>query len=477
MIFNSVIFGIFFTLVFYIYWLFLKKNTTVRNIFLIAASYIFYGWWDWRFLSLIIISSLVDYIVGQKLHIEEYKVKRKRLLLVSLVVNLGFLGFFKYFNFFVDSFVQSFALLGLELNPTTLNIILPVGISFYTFQTLSYTLDIYYKKMEPTKDIYAFFAFVSFFPQLVAGPIERAKNLLPQFYQNKKFDYNTFRSGLLLMLWGFFKKIVVADRLAIYVDEAYGDIANTSGLPAIMAVLFFAFQLYLDFSAYSDIAIGSARTLGFNLSTNFKRPYLAFSFSDFWKRWHISLSSWFKDYVYIPLGGNRVSNAKIYTNVMIVFLLSGLWHGASWNFVIWGGLNGLFILVFDRFIIAKKTSFKRRVLSSLFISSCWALSLIFFRAQTFSDAILMFGNLFASSDLSVFNFGLAEQEFKFAVWLIIAITAIEIIIENKDDLYEFFITKHFVIRWVVYAALVAGIIMFGSYGVGLNDSNFIYFQF
>jgi len=476
MIFNSVVFGIFFIIVFYLYWLFFKNNVKLRNVFLIIVSYVFYGWWDWRFLSLIVISSAVDFWVGQKIHSAGNAKKRKQLLLVSLVLNLGFLGFFKYFNFFVDSFIESFSWFGFELSAATLDIILPVGISFYTFQTLSYTLDVYYKRMQPTRDVFAFFAFVSFFPQLVAGPIERAKDLLPQFYTAKKFDYEAFRSGMFLMLWGFFKKIVIADRLAVYVDAVYADAGAVSGAPLWIAVLFFAFQLYLDFSAYSDIAIGISRTMGFQLSTNFKRPYLALSFSDFWKRWHISLSSWFRDYVYIPLGGNRVSSFRIYRNIMIVFLLSGLWHGASWNFVIWGGLNGLFILLFDKLIPEKKNALTR-IYSAVLVSSSWALSLVFFRAQEFSDAIDVIVNLFDGSNQDLASFGMGMSELMFTFWLLAGLILIEIVKEAKENLYELFVSKLFVVRWFVYLLLLASIVIFGAYGVGLNDSNFIYFQF
>ena len=477
MIFNSIDFGIFFPLVFFLYWLFFRSNIRSRNLYLIGVSYLFYGWWDWRFLSLIIISSLVDFVVGKKIHNEDNGLKRKRWLLVSLAVNIGFLGFFKYYNFFVDSFIDAFTIFGGGFESFHLNIILPVGISFYTFQTLSYTLDIYYKKLKPTDDAFAFFAFVSFFPQLVAGPIERAKDLLPQFLKIHTINYNLLRSGLLLMLWGFFKKIVIADRLAIFVDGAYGDIANLDGITSIVAVVFFAFQLYLDFSAYSDIAIGSARILGFDLSTNFKRPYLSSSFSDFWKRWHISLSSWFKDYVYIPLGGNRVAQMKLIRNVLIVFVLSGLWHGASWNFVIWGGLNGLFILVFDRFFSNKDNNLLKKIFISFFVTTLWALSLVFFRAQTFGDSIMMFSNLFESNKDVLYNYGLNEMEFGFAIKLLLAYMVFEIIIEKYDFLYQWFVNRNFVIRWAVYISMLVVILLFGSYGVGLNDNNFIYFQF
>ena len=477
MLFNSVTFGIFFPLVFLIYWLFFNKKNTPRNIYLIAISYIFYGWWDWRFLSLIVISSLVDYLIGQKLFREENQKKRKQLLFLSVLVNIGILVFFKYSNFFIDSFIDSFTFFGHTPNISTLKIILPVGISFYTFQTLSYTIDIYNRKMKPTKDVFAFFAFVSFFPQLVAGPIERAKHLLPQFHEEKKLKYEMIRSGLLLMAWGFFKKIVIADRLAIFVDAAYMNIETNSGWPAVLATIFFAFQLYIDFSAYSDIAIGAARTLGFDLCENFRRPYLASSFSNFWKRWHISLSSWFQDYVYIPLGGSKNGKWKTKRNIMIVFLVSGLWHGASWNFVIWGALNGLFLILIDKLIKKLNLKTKITVFSSFIVFAFWAISLIFFRAETFNDAMTMFANLSFSNTEAIYDFGIGESEFKFTIFLLSFLIIFEIIQERSKNLYGWFIKRPLAIRWPTYLVIVLSILFLGAYGVGLNDSNFIYFQF
>ncbi|MFT5071363.1 MAG: alginate O-acetyltransferase complex protein AlgI [Chitinophagales bacterium] len=477
MIFNSIEFGIFFPLAFLLYWLFFKDNIKLRNLYLIAISYLFYGWWDWRFLSLIIVSSLVDFLVGQKLGTSDDGKTRKRLLFLSIAVNIGFLAFFKYFNFFVDSFVGAFTLFGTAPNISTLSIILPVGISFYTFQTLSYTIDVYYKKMEPTNDAIGFFAFVSFFPQLVAGPIERAKHLLPQFSEKKTLNYEMLRSGLLLMAWGFFKKIVIADRLARFVDGSYGSLETSSGLPSFFAMIFFAFQLYIDFSAYTDIAIGGARTLGFNLNLNFNHPYLSSSFSNFWKRWHISLSSWFQDYLYIPLGGSRNGSFATKRNILIVFLLSGLWHGASWNFVIWGALNGLFLVVFDRLLAKVSKIDPKHIFTSLFIFFAWAVSLIFFRAKGFDQAMQMFGNLGFSNIESLYEFGLGESEFKFTIFLLIGLMTFEIVEEKSKNLYEWFVSKHFLLRWLLYLALAVSIILFGSYGMGLNDSNFIYFQF
>ena len=474
MVFNSVEFALFFPIVFFLYWWIGRKNLKIRNFFIILVSYVFYGLWDWRFLSLIFISSLIDYVVGSQLGQQEDKKKRKILLAVSLLVNIGFLAFFKYFNFFAESFIYAFTLFGQEFSYSRLHIILPVGISFYTFQTLSYTLDIYKGKLQPTQDPLSFFAFVSFFPQLVAGPIERATHLLPQFYTLKKPEYEQIKGGLVLMALGLFKKIVIADRLAIFVDAAYGDVEAASGSAIVVATIFFAFQLYLDFSAYSDIAIGTASTLGFNLSTNFKRPYLSKSFSDFWSRWHISLSSWFRDYLYIPLGGSRLGRSKTIRNVLVVFMVSGLWHGASWNFVIWGALNGLFLIFMDR-VLQKIPGMV--FLKSILVTSFWTLSLVFFRAQDLSQAIKTFSNLgFQNSD-QLYNFALNQIEFSMACLLLLASMLLEIIKERRFDLLQSILSRPWPVRYAFYLSIVITILLFGSYGVGLNDRNFIYFQF
>jgi len=351
MLFNSIEFGIFLPIVFILYWFVFKKNIKARNIFLILISYVFYGWWDWRFLSLIIISSIIDYFVGIKITKSDNKKHQKLFLLLSIFVNLGFLGFFKYFNFFIDNFYDAFTILGTHFNKPSLTILLPVGISFYTFQTMSYSIDVYQRKLTPTKDIFAFFAYVSFFPQLVAGPIERAKNLLPQFYTKKTFDYPQAADGMRQILWGFFKKIVIADSAAIYVNNIFANYTDYSGSTLIIGGILFAFQIYGDFSGYSDIAIGTARLFGFNLMRNFAFPYFSRDIAEFWRRWHISLSSWFKDYVYIPLGGSRGTKAKMIRNTFIIFIVSGFWHGANWTFVIWGTLNAIYFLPL---LLAKK---------------------------------------------------------------------------------------------------------------------------
>jgi len=278
----------------------------LQNFLIVVASYLFYGWWDWRFLSLIFFSTLVDFTIGQKLRKEQNQLKRKVLLWTSILINLGFLGFFKYYNFFLENFITAFSLFGTPINVQGLNIILPVGISFYTFQTLSYTIDVYKRKLEPTKDFIAFTAFVSFFPQLVAGPIERATNLLPQFYAKRNFDYSKAIDGMRLILWGLFKKVVIADTCSIFVDDIFQNYMNYSGGTLIVGAILFSFQIYCDFSGYSDIAIGTAKLFGINLMTNFRTPYFSRNIAEFWRRWHISLSTWFRDYLYIPLGGSKV---------------------------------------------------------------------------------------------------------------------------------------------------------------------------
>lgn len=480
MLFNSFDFAVFLPLVYLLYWTLFQKHIKLRNLFLLTASYVFYGFWDWRFLSLILISSLMDYILAMQIHAAkpEQKSKRKTLLVLSLVLNLGFLGFFKYYNFFVESFIATFTLFGKDFSYSPMHIILPVGISFYTFQSLSYTLDVYFKKMEPTHKLINFLAFVSFFPQLVAGPIERAKKLLPQFDEIKSFDYQAARSGLLFILFGLFKKVMIADRLAVFINQTYGNIEDAKGIAMLTGVFFFAFQLYLDFSAYSDIAIGTARLFGFKLSTNFRRPYLSSSFSGFWKRWHITLSSWFQDYIYIPLGGNRKGVNRKIVNLLVVFFLSGLWHGASWNFVIWGLINGLFLILLDPlFKLEKPSGGMKRFFAALLVFSGWTLSLIFFRAQTFGDVMLVFQNIGFDGVQALYDFGLNSREFTFALWLIAGMMVYEVIAEKwSEALQERFYAGHYLLRWGVYLILTLSIIYLGAYGAG-NDNSFIYFQF
>lgn len=406
MLFNSLDFALFLPIVFAAYWLIPSRFLKTQNAFLLLASYIFYAWWDWRFLGLLVLSSVVDYFLG----LATYKAKslntKKIFLWSSVAVNLGILGFFKYYNFFVQSFVDAFLFFGKSVDGSFIHIILPLGISFYTFQTLSYTIDIYRKKIEPTSDFVAFAAFVSFFPQLVAGPIERAQHLLPQFTKSRKFDSNEAIIGINQIVWGLFKKLVIADTCAQYVNDIFFYHQSYSSLTLILGAVYFSFQIYADFSGYSDIAIGTARLFGFQLKINFKYPYFAKNVAEFWRKWHISLSTWFRDYVYIPLGGSRVSSTLQVRNILIVFLVSGFWHGANWTFVLWGLINGILILPFAITETTPDTQPKpkpivayeifQRVLTFAIITVGW----IFFRSDSVAQALDYIAQI-SSLDLSI----------------------------------------------------------------------------
>ena len=348
MLFNSLQFAVFLPIVFLLYWLVFdrllgrsKRQLMWQNAFVVIASYVFYGWWDWRFLLLIAFTSLCSWGSGILIGNNRGNKKSKRWMWANILLNLGILGLFKYYDFFVTEFAQLFHL---STEGLLLKVILPVGISFYTFQALSYSIDVYRGKIEPTKDVVAFFAFISFFPQLVAGPIERATNLLPQFQKKREFDYDTAADGMRQILWGLFKKVVVADNCAVYVNQVFANSGSHSGSTLLLAAVFFTFQIYGDFSGYSDIAIGTAKLFGIRLMRNFNVPYFSRDIAEFWRRWHISLTTWFRDYVYIPLGGSRVSKAKVIRNTFVIFLVSGFWHGANWTFIVWGAYHALLFL-------------------------------------------------------------------------------------------------------------------------------------
>lgn len=396
--FNTPLFFIFLSIVFISYYAVGTKEG--QNLVLVISSYFFYALWDWRFCSLLLATSAVDFIAGLRIYRSGKPNYRKYWLVVSLVWNLGALGFFKYFNFFVDSFFSFGNLFGLSLSSWSLRIILPIGVSFFTFTSLTYTIGIYRGRVKPTEDFPAYLGFVSFFPKLAAGPIERAETLLPQFYEKRLFDYALATEGLKLILWGLFKKMVVADNLSVIVDKAYNvDPLQLGGPQLAVGTVCFAFQIYYDFSGYSDIAMGAAALFGIRLTRNFAYPYFSRSPAEFWRRWHISMTSWFRDYVFIPLGGSRCSTSRKIINVMITFLLSGLWHGASWNFVLWGGINGLGILPETIFPAGKKQHatdvpgtqsrfpgplvLLRMGLTFIFICTTW----IFFRAPTLRNAV------------------------------------------------------------------------------------------
>ncbi|MDA8932448.1 MBOAT family protein [Flavobacteriaceae bacterium] len=345
MLFNSIEFLLFLPIVFVLYWFVFDKKLKYQNLLILVSSYIFYGWWDYRFLSLILLSTIVDYFIGLGIS-NQASTKNKRILLwCSVLFNLGVLGFFKYYNFFIDSWIDLFSSFGYDIKSVwTLNIILPVGISFYTFQTMSYTIDIFKGKLKPTKDFISFASFVSFFPQLVAGPIERASNLLPQILKKRVFKYEQGVQGLRLILWGMFKKVVIADSLAPVVNDIFGNYQEFGGGTLWLGAIYFAFQIYCDFSGYSDIAIGTSKLFGFELMSNFKFPYFSRNIGEFWRRWHISLSTWFRDYLYIPLGGSQKGKWKSIRNVFIIFVVSGFWHGANWTFIFWGLFHAMLFL-------------------------------------------------------------------------------------------------------------------------------------
>ena len=473
MLFNSLDFAIFLPIVFIIYWsINFYKKLSHQNLIVLIASYLFYGWWEWKFLSLIIISTLTDYFIGLKMSNENHKTKRKALLITSICVNLGILIFFKYCNFFIENFNTAFSFFGQKFNVNTLNIILPVGISFYTFQTLSYTIDIYRKKLTPTKNIIEFSAFVSFFPQLVAGPIERASKLLPQFKKHKSFSFEKAKFGLLEIFWGLFKKIVIADNLAKFVDIVYSDVETFSGFPLIWASIFFAFQIYCDFSGYSSIAIGTAKLFGFDLMTNFKRPYLSANFKEFWNRWHISLSSWFRDYVYIPLGGNRKKSVRNKFNVLLTFVISGFWHGANWTFILWGAVHGLLINL-GRLNTQIKTN---KIISIFFVFVISVFTWIFFRAENLSDLIYIYTNIFdVDLDNAIGVSIIKKNDFIFFLILIIVLMTIEISLE-KIEKNSHIKTK--ILSNNNYVTAINTLLIFCIYTFGkFENQEFIYFQF
>ncbi|GHT54962.1 O-acyltransferase [Bacteroidia bacterium] len=351
MLFNSFTFAIFLPVVFLLYWFVFNRNLRLQNLFIVVASFVFYAWWDWRFLFLMTFTSLCSWGSGLLMQLIESKqiktphyLTAKTISVSNIVLNLGVLSVFKYYHFFVENFIAAFASLGIHLQPTSLHIILPVGISFYTFHALSYSIDVYKKRVPATKDMIAFFAFISFFPLLVAGPIERATNLLPQMYRKRTFDYPKAVDGMRQILWGLFKKIVIADNCANIANEIFNNYNDYSGGVLVLGTLFFTFQIYGDFSGYSDIALGTARLFGFHVIRNFAFPYFSRDIAEFWRRWHISLTTWFRDYIYIPLGGSRVSKGKVVRNTFIIFLVSGFWHGANWTFISWGAYHAILFL-------------------------------------------------------------------------------------------------------------------------------------
>lgn len=487
MLFNSVEYAIFLPLVFILYWFLLQKRLNLQNLFILSASYLFYGWVQWKLLSLLFITTVIDYFVAVGLGKVTEPKRRKLLISASIAANLSLLGFFKYYNFFVDNFVTMFSWFGAKPDVFTLTIILPAGISFYTFQTMSYTIDVYREKLKPTKDFIAFAAFVSFFPQLVAGPIERAEHLLPQFLKKRQFDRAKATDGLRQMLWGFFKKIVIADNCGKVADIIYNNPHAYTGPSLLLAGLIFTIQVYCDFSAYSDIAIGSGRLFGFDLMQNFAFPYFSRNMGEFWRRWHISLYNWFKDYVYIPLGGGRGTKWQTIRNVFIIFLLSGFWHGASWTYILWGLLNAAYFL--PSLLTSRQTQYKDTVAPNGNIPSVSEvfkmgktfllilLTMMIFRAKSIAEAFYMITHLLS---------GLVHPAgYKQAIRIIhemgftfIAVILGAFIIEWFGRRQKYAIEKlpaalNPIARYAFYYGIILIIVLLGNFG----ENKFIYFQF
>ena len=482
MLFTSLEFIVFFPIVVGLF--FLLPHRT-RWMVLLAASYVFYAAWKVEFLALIVASTVVDWFCGLRMGRHETRDGRRPWLLVSLIANLGLLGFFKYYNFFVESGVELFHALGLDVGSGTLDIVLPVGISFYTFQTLSYSIDVYrgQKEVEPNLGIFALY--VSFFPQLVAGPIERSATLLPQFHERQRWDWPRIRLGLTQMLLGFWKKLVLADRLSLYVDEVYAHAADYPGLPMWTATYFFALQVYCDFSGYSDIAIGGARVMGFDLMTNFKRPYLADSFKSFWARWHISLTTWFRDYVCFPMGGSRGSPLRTRFNMLALFTLCGLWHGARWNCVLWGTANGVYLVMgqltegaqrrFSELTGLVKLPWVRKVFNVVLTFHLFVISLMIWRSETIPKVGFNIAQAFTPGD-NAWKVAAPMDAYELAIAVIglLMLLVLEIFQERHDsELLEEFERRPAWIRWPVYYAVLFSILIFGVFEL----KEFVYFQF
>jgi D-alanyl-lipoteichoic acid acyltransferase DltB (MBOAT superfamily) len=482
MLFNSIDFAVFLPIVFLLYWLLANKNLRLQNALIVLASYVFYGWWDWRFLSLILFSTLVDFTIGRKLKNEESKTKRKILLWTSIFVNIGFLGFFKYANFFLDNFKSAFSFFGSAITTNSLSIILPVGISFYTFQTLSYTIDVYKRKLAPTNDFIVFSAFVSFFPQLVAGPIERATNLLPQFYKKRTFEGSKAVDGMRQILWGLFKKMVIADSCAELANHIFNNSAEMNGSSLVLGAIFFTFQIYGDFSGYSDIAIGTSRLFGFNLMQNFKFPYFSRDIAAFWRRWHISLSTWFRDYLYIPLGGSRGGTWMKVRNTFAIFIVSGFWHGANWTFIVWGILHAIYFLPLlltnknrkNLEIVAQGNTLPtaKEFLQILFTFSLTVFAWIIFRAKDMTHAFSYISGIFSSS---LFEIPQLSDPKGAMITMLLIFVFICIEWQGRESQYAL---EHLGLKWkrplrhAMYYTIIIALIWFSG-----KEQQFIYFQF
>lgn len=482
MLFNSIGFALFLPIVFLLYWFATRGNLKRQNILLLVSSYFFYSCWDYRFLSLLIFSTLLDYFTGIKIH--EATTNRRKLswLWLSICVNLGFLGVFKYYNFFAESFADALSLVGLQSNFGTLQVILPVGISFYTFHGLSYVLDIYNNRIKPERNFIDYSVFVSFFPLLVAGPIERATHLLPQILKKREFDYSKAVDGLRQILWGLFKKIVIADNCAEYANTIFNNSGDYTGSTLLVGALFFTFQIYCDFSGYSDIALGTARLFGIDLLRNFAFPYFSRDIAEFWRRWHISLSSWFRDYLYIPLGGSKGGTWSKVKNTFIIFLVSGFWHGANWTFIVWGLLNALYIIpsiIFqtnrNNLDIVAKGKYIPTVKEFVSMGLTFVLTVfawIVFRANNLDHAVSIISEIFSGSFLTMPYYpGIGRSV------SVVFLTGLFLIIEWLGREQQYAIARltlqwYKPVRWAMYYGIIIAIFYFAGKG-----QQFIYFQF
>ena len=478
MLFNSLSFALFLPVVFLLYWFVFNKGLVQQNILLLIASYFFYASWDYRFLFLLIFSTALDYFSGLKMEAATSVKTKRSWFWASVIINLGFLGVFKYYNFFAGSFAAALAQIGVQANPFTLSVILPVGISFYTFHGLSYVIDIYNGKIKAEKNVIDYALFVSFFPLLVAGPIERATHLLPQIKERRCFNYSNAVDGLRQILWGLFKKIVIADSCAEYATMIFNNSAGYSGSTLVLGAVFFAFQIYGDFSGYSDIAIGTARLFGIDLLRNFAFPYFSRDIAEFWRRWHISLTTWFRDYLYIPLGGSKVGNSRKVRNIFIIFLVSGFWHGANWTFLAWGALNALYFLPLlllrknrnNIEIVAKGKSLPSfKELSAMMLTFCLTtFAWIFFRSQNIEQAVAYINKIFSKSFFTI------PQQHPITVFVLLGIFLVIEWIgrEQQYAIAKLGFNRHAAVRWVFYGCIAGNIFIFAG-----KDVPFIYFQF
>lgn len=481
MLFNSIGFAFFLPIVFLLYWFATSGKLRLQNILLLTASYFFYACWNWHFLFLLAFSTFLDYSTGLKISQAKNIQSKKIWVWLSISINLGFLGVFKYYNFFAESFAEALALLGFQANPETLNIILPVGISFYTFHGLSYVIDIYNDRIKPERDFINYSVFVSFFPLLVAGPIERATHLLPQIKKERRFDYANAVDGLRQILWGFFKKIVIADNCALFVNTLFNNSDDYMGSALALGAVFFAFQIYGDFSGYSDIALGTARLFGIELLRNFSFPYFSRNIAEFWRRWHISLTTWFRDYLYIPLGGSKGSVWQRIRNTFIIFIVSGFWHGANWTFIAWGALNALYFLpllltgnnrtylepVAKGKLFPNTKEFSSIILTFTLVTLAW----IFFRADNMGHAFRYISEIFSES-FFISPYFPDSLPLLSTTLLLLSFIAVEWLGRESQYAIQKFFPSHKIVRWAFYYLILILIFVFGG-----SSQQFIYFQF